>query len=117
MMGWLGIVLVGMVTGEWEPVRADLSTSRWFPPITKQLDESCAQQAGIYYLLSYELNRARNQSASEARYRYAAHFPWQFVNEGRDRGSELVDGWLIAKEMGIPSEKTYGGPRALGEWM
>lgn len=39
--------------------RVNLTTKAWFPPVVPQQASSCAQHAGLYYLLACEINRAR----------------------------------------------------------
>ena len=45
------------------PSRVDNSQSDYFPPVVRQRYESCAQQVGIYAMMSFALNQARSTSA------------------------------------------------------
>lgn len=98
------------------PEGVDHSSSTHFPPIIRQRLESCAQDAGISYLLTYEWNRTHGTSAADPRNQWAGTFLWHFLNRGENRGAEVVEGWQLANTLGVPSVASYRPPRNLGTW-
>ncbi len=127
---WLAILIVLM---SWEepgfgreeatealPERVDLTRSPAFLPIVRQTHESCAQDAGISMMMTYEWNRIRGTSAGLPENRLAGRFLWNFLNRGENRGAELAEGWRLAMTMGVPStaryEKHVGQETPLGAW-
>ncbi len=90
------------------PDRVDNSRTDYFPPIVKQRFESCAQQVGIYYMLTYERCRALGIRAVLPENQLACGFAWHFLNRGINRGAELAEGWQLTQAMGVPSVVTYG---------
>ena len=103
------------IRGVWNPPlprRVDNSDRPAFPPVLAQRFGDCAQQNGISYILTYELNVARRRAGHRPENRFDGHFAYQFVNRGRDTGSEIVDGWSIGREMGFPSDRDWEIPEA-----
>lgn len=98
--------------GEQLPARVDNATRPYFPPIAKQRVDACSQYGAIHYTLAYELNRVRNRNAMFAENQYAPLFSWNFLNGGRNGGSEFFDGWRIAQAMGIPTAVDWKVPPA-----
>lgn len=101
------------------PSRVDNSTRKYFPPVIAQKHNSCSQQSAIYYILSYELNYRRNQSGFDPHNQYSPLYSWRYLNSGQDKGSEVVDGWLVAKYMGLPNLVDYDdrGQYKYSGWM
>jgi hypothetical protein len=85
------------------PERVDNSNRKYSPPILQQVNNTCSQQAGIHSILTYELNYARNRDGSQPANQLSGYAAWRLLNAGRDVGSEVTDGWLLARFMGIPS--------------
>ena len=112
-----GLFLSALHAGEL-PERVDHSTSPYFPPIIRQTHESCAQEVGIYYMMTYAWNRQHGTSAATPENQFAAAFSWNFLNRGEDRGAELAEGWQMAQAHGVPTMAAYGDrSRArLGTW-
>ncbi len=92
--------------------RVDLTARPWFPPIVPQEGFSCAQQVGLYYLLSAERNRPRGPSAP--REPLSPYQAYAILAESTVGGTHLTDGWILARETGVPlaSDRPHGG-RAL----
>lgn len=85
--------------------RVDLTTRSWFPPIVRQQGNSCAQQAGLYYLLTAERNRERGLSSwSSPGARLSPYQSYAILADNMAAGTHVVDGWQLASEMGVPLE-------------
>ena len=89
------------------PSRVDNTTQVYFPPIVKQQFGDCAQQTGISYMYTYEVNRALGRAADKPEHQFNGHFSYVFLNGGRNQGSEIATGWHIAQEMGIPANSVW----------
>jgi len=61
------------------PAKVDNSRTDFFPEIINQYSWSCNQASSIGYVLTYELNRARNTSADLPENRYAYLYPWSLL--------------------------------------
>ena len=107
--------LVASVSASELPLRVDNSQSDFFPPVVRQTFESCAQQVGLYAMTSFALNRARSTSAQRPDNQLAPRFAWNFLNQGKNRGSELVEGWQLMQAMGCPS--IADATLAQNEWL
>lgn len=92
------------------PPSVDNSQTRFFPPLINQTGGSCAQAAGIGYMMTYELNRLLQRDASRPENRLSYLFIWNFINEGEDQGSFVEEGLQIAKGYGVMSEADFGTP-------
>lgn len=92
------------------PGAVDNSSRPFFPPIIQQRNETCAQDVGLYSMLSYEWNRTEERAASDPSRQLAGGFAWNLLTGGINRGTELVEGWQLAKEMGVPSIAEYHSP-------
>lgn len=88
----------------------DLTTKAWFPPIVRQQGNSCAQQAGIYYLLTAEKNRAANRSSWIRSNRLSPYQAYATLADHPNAGTHVTDGWQLARETGAPLETDF--PRA-----
>ncbi|MBN2891252.1 MAG: T9SS type A sorting domain-containing protein [Bacteroidales bacterium] len=101
------------------PASLNNSTLQYFRPIFSQTDGCCAQASGIAYNFTYEINRARNISASSEANQYPTHYTYNFLNEGSGgNGSWYGDGWNIIRANGCPNVTTYGGiAQAATYWM
>jgi hypothetical protein len=84
--------------------RVDLTTRPWFPPIVRQQGNSCAQQVGLYYLLSAERNRERSISAGSPTSRLSPYQAYAVLADSMISGTHLTDGWNLARETGVPLE-------------
>ena len=98
------------------PERVDNSLSPAFPPIIRQTHESCAQDVGLSTMMTYAWNRHHGSSAAEPHNQFAGLFVWNFLNRGGNRGAELVEGWHLARAIGIPRVTDYTTTPSLGEW-
>jgi len=98
------------------PARVDNSLSPAFPPVIRQTHESCAQDVGLSTMMTYVWNRHHGTSAAEPNNRFAGPFIWNFLNRGENRGAELVEGWHLARAIGVPRVPNYPQPDSLGEW-
>lgn len=85
--------------------RVDLTTKTWFPPIVTQQGNSCAQQAGLYYLLTAERNRERGVSSwTSPATRLSPYQSYAILADNMQAGTHVEDGWQLAREMGTPLE-------------
>ena len=100
------------------PNRVDNSTSPCFPPVIRQTHESCAQEVGVYYMMTYEWNLLHGTSAARPENQMAGGFIWNFLNRGENRGAELAEGWQLALAQGVPTMSAYGAHKGaiLGAW-
>jgi|GEM_PF-959909 len=89
------------------PSRVDNTKQPFFPPIVKQQFGDCAQQTGISYMYTYEINRALDRRADKPAHQFDGHFTYVFMNGGRNRGSEIATGWHIAQDMGVPANSAW----------
>jgi len=101
------------------PKVVDNSKDPAFPPIARQIGNCCSQKAAGYYILGYNFNQQRGTDAKVAANQIAAYHSWNFINSGKDYGSEFGDSWAIAKYMGLPSVADYGDQTkmSVGRWM
>ncbi len=91
------------------PSSVDNSIRPFFPPVIDQMGGSCAQAAGIGYMLTYEINRLLNRDASaSAENRLSYQFAWNMLNEGEDQGGFVDQGLMLAQQYGIMTEADYG---------
>ncbi len=90
--------------------RVDLTTQNWFPPITRQQGNSCAQQAGLAYLLTAERNRQRRLSSWQPANRLSPYQTYAILADSLTSGTHVTDGWHLARETGVPRESDF--PRA-----
>lgn len=95
------------------PFMVDNSQKEYFRPIFLQDGGSCAQAAGISYILTYEVNSVRNLSANntltDSVNQYPSHFTWNILNNGSEMATYSLHGWNIIKESGVPNIKSYQG--------
>jgi hypothetical protein len=98
------------------PAKIDNSILPAFRPVFAQKGGSCAQACAIGYVFTYEMNTLRNVAGNVPENQYPYDFTYNFVNNGSGNyGSCMEWGWDIAKNMGIPTVKAYGG-FALGKF-
>ena len=91
------------------PSRVDNSTRPQFPPIYKQKGGACGQFTAVASIFTYEMNVLNGTEAITTATQFPADFSWNMCNGGRsDRGSEAYHGWETAKQIGIPTVKSYG---------
>ncbi|MEI6436357.1 MAG: T9SS type A sorting domain-containing protein [Bacteroidota bacterium] len=70
---------------------------------------SCQQHAGVGYVFSYEINRARNKPGSSWENCYPPHYTWNFMNEGdRYTGANFLQSFEIIKQQGHLTSDDYG---------
>ena len=100
------------------PSRVDNSTRPEFPPVYKQKWGACGQFASVASIFTYEMNVLNGTSADSDATRFPAHFSWNMMNHAENKGSEAYHGWEVAKRIGIPTAKSYGGVRLdkIGPW-
>ena len=111
---------VGELTPDPErlPTRVDNSTRKEYPPVYKQRWGACGQFASIASIFTYEMNVLNRTGADSNSTRFPAHFSWNMMNRARNTGSEAYHGWEVAKRIGIPTARSYGGVRLekIGLW-
>ncbi len=100
------------------PSRVDNSTRPQFPPIYKQKWGACGQFASVASTFTYEMNVLNGTIADTDATRFPAHFSWNMMNHAENKGSEAYHGWEVAKRIGVPTAKSYGGVRLnkIGLW-
>ena len=100
------------------PARVDNSARPEFPPVYKQRWGSCGQFASVASIFTYEMNVLNGTVADSDATRFPAHFSWNMMNRAENKGSEAYHGWEVAKRIGIPTAKSYGGVRLnkIGSW-
>ena len=100
------------------PSRVDNSSRSQFPPIYKQRWGACGQFASVASIFTYEMNVLNGKVADTDDNWFPAHFSWNMMNKAENKGSEAYHGWEVAKRIGIPTAKTYGGVRLnkIGIW-
>jgi len=100
------------------PSRVDNSSRSQFPPIYKQRWGACGQFASVASIFTYEMNVLNGTVADTDANWFPAHFSWNMMNKAENNGSEAYHGWEVAKRIGIPTAKTYGGVRLnkIGMW-
>ncbi|BCX48032.1 hypothetical protein HAHE_19400 [Haloferula helveola] len=100
------------------PSRVDNSARPEFPGIFRQKWGACGQFASVATIFSYEMNVLNGTAADSDATRFPAHFSWNMINGASNRGSEAYHGWEVAKRLGIPTAKSYGGVRLdkIGLW-
>lgn len=100
------------------PSRVDNSTRPQFPPVYKQIWGACGQFASVASVFTYEMNVLNGTIADSDATRFPAHFSWNMMNNAENNGSEAYHGWEVAKLVGMPTAKSYGGVRLnkIGVW-
>lgn len=100
------------------PSRVDNSVRPEFPPVYKQRWGACGQFASVASIFTYEMNVLNGTKADSDATRFPAHFSWNMMNKAENKGSEAYHGWEVAKRVGIPTAKSYGGVRLdkIGVW-
>jgi len=87
--------------------RVDLTSKNWFPPVVRQQGNSCAQQAGLYYLLNAERNRERGLSSWQTAHRLSPYQTYAILADSPTSGTYVTDGWNLARETGVPWESDF----------
>ena len=91
------------------PSRVDNSTRPQFPPIYKQKGGACGQFTAVASIFTYEMNVLNGTEASTTATQFPADFSWNMCNAANSaQGSEAHHGWETAKNIGIPTVKSYG---------
>lgn len=100
------------------PSRVDNSIRPEYPAVYKQKWGSCGQFASVASIFTYEMNVLNATAADTDATRFPAHFSWNMMNRAKNVGSEAYHGWEVAKRIGIPTAKSYGGVRLnkIGIW-
>jgi hypothetical protein len=98
------------------PSRVDNSEHPQVPPVYRQKWGACGQFASVASVFTYEWNVANGTTADMTS--FPAHFSWNMINRAQNKGSEAYHGWEVAKRIGIPTAKAYGGVRLneIGLW-
>ena len=91
------------------PLRVDNSDRPQFPPVYKQKWGACGQFASVASIFTYEMNVLNGTVADSVATRFPAHFSWNMMNKAKNVGSEAYHGWEVAKRIGVPTAKSYGG--------
>ncbi len=92
------------------PKKVDNSKRPEYPPIYNQGKHgACGQYASVTAMFSYEQNVLNGTKADSDATRFSPYFSWNMMNRAENKGSEAYHGWEVAKRMGIPTAKTYGG--------
>ena len=92
------------------PSRVDNSKhSAWSGIGNQGQNNCCAQEGTVAGMLSYEMNIFKKRKADKAEHRLPAHFSWNMFNFAKNSGTEMIHGLETAKEIGIPSQASYGG--------
>ncbi|MDB4406947.1 hypothetical protein N9173_00135 [bacterium] len=100
------------------PSRVDNSARPQYPAVYKQKWGACGQFASVASIFTYEMNVLNGTIADTDATRFPAHFSWNMMNRAENVGSEAYHGWEVAKRIGIPTAKSYGGVRLdkIGVW-
>jgi len=101
------------------PARVDNSSRPEFPPIYSQGKHSaCGQYAAVASIFTYEQNVLGGSAAESPACRFSPYFSWNMMNKAENNGSEAYHGWEVAKRLGIPTAKSYGGIKFddIGRW-
>lgn len=100
------------------PSRVDNSRRPQFPPVYKQKWGACGQFASVASIFTYEMNVLNGTIADTEATQFPAHFSWNMINNAENKGSEAYHGWEVAKRIGVPTAKSYGGVRLnkIGVW-
>lgn len=101
------------------PKRVDNSQRPEFPPIYEQgRHGACGQYASVTSIFGYEQNVLNGTVADSDATRFSPYFSWNMMNRAENNGSEAYHGWEVAKRLGIPTAKTYGGVKfkTIGLW-
>jgi len=100
------------------PSRVDNSARPQFPAIYKQKWGDCGQVTSVASIFTYEMNVLNGTIADTDATRFPAHFSWNMMNGAENKGSEAYHGWEVAKRIGVPTAKSYGGVRLdkIGVW-
>ena len=116
---------VGPDVGEFKPdpmqlpKKVDNSQRPEFPPIYNQGNHGvCGQYASVTSIFGYEQNVLNGTAADSDATRFSPYFSWNMMNRAGNNGSEAYHGWEVAKRLGIPTAKTYGGVKfkTIGQW-
>lgn len=97
------------------PAYVDLSTSMYFPPITRQIGGSCSAYSTVYYQFTYQVAKLNNWNAKEnSQYRYSPKYVWNYYNDGANNGISLEKCYEFLTQQGClsvadfpQSERTY----------
>ncbi len=91
------------------PYMKDNTATAYFPEVFMQYGWSCNQAGSIGYVLTYELNGARNASATEMQNLYPPLAIWNLMNDGNNEiGVSYFDTWEAIRMNGIPNMEDFG---------
>lgn len=83
------------------PASVDNSATVYFPEIMDQgMSPSCSAVATTYYQYSYEVNRLNKITSKSQQTLYSPKWTFNFVNYGKNLGSNLVDNYKILSNYG-----------------
>ncbi|MBJ07350.1 MAG: hypothetical protein CMO40_09585 [Verrucomicrobiaceae bacterium] len=100
------------------PSRVDNSQRAEYPPVYQQRWGTCGQFTSIASIFTYEMNILNRTRADRDANCFPAYFSWNMMNRARNVGSEAYHGWEVAKRIGIPTTRSYGGVgrTKIGAW-
>ncbi len=89
------------------PPAVDNSVSPYFPAVFSQTGNSCAQAAGIRYMLSYEMNRLLERSSDSDDNIFSYRWTWNFLNGGENNGTWAEYGLSLVRDAGAMSVSDF----------
>lgn len=87
------------------PPSVDLTRKASFPVPVRQQGNACAQHVGLYYLLAAETGRTTGRAP-----RLSPYAAYSMLADTWKSGTHVADGWLLAREMGVPLLADWPGP-------
>jgi hypothetical protein len=97
-------------TDDIPPMWVDNSLQDCWRPVFAQVDLECGQASGIGLAYSYEANRLREVSGSDAENQYPPHYAWNWENDGAGpHGVSYFHSFEMLKTNGSPNVVDYGG--------
>lgn len=83
----------------------DNSTTKYFPPVLKQVGNSCAYASGVGYIYNYEYNALNDLDGKDPENILNYLQVYAFVNGGKDSGGQAYIGWDFIRDNGVTSFK------------
>lgn len=85
----------------------DNSLLKFFPPIVDQISSSCGPASCVHYIYTYELNYLLDRSTENPDYCYSYMYIWNFLNEGKEKGTHAWDVFDMIKYVGVSPITCY----------